>query len=82
MDGQWKFLAYDKKHDQEGGFGYWIENFEGDYTFIEYEKEKVNDPELGEGYWVTHLDGTRNFFKNPEVVIESNDETFDPEAAN
>lgn len=42
----------------------------------------MNDPEQGEGYWVTTLDGTRVFYKNPEVVVENNDETFDPEAAN
>jgi len=53
MEGQWNFRPYDKKHDENGGLGYWIENFNGDYTFIEYERVPIKD-----GFEVTHLDGT------------------------
>ena len=80
MEGQWKFRPFEKFHDAEGGFGYWIEGFSGELTFVEYEKEITE-----EGYYLTHIDGNRVFYPNPteENSLESTTEvdTFDPEAA-
>lgn len=50
--------------------GYWIENFDGDYTFVEYEKRPIEG-----GYMVTQLDGSEVPIMNP--VIEQ--EEFEPE---
>lgn len=80
MEGQWKFVPYKKKHD-EGGFGYWIEGFDGEFTFIEYERERTKS-----GYIITHLDGTRVPYEDPKPEEEKKEplpeDKFDAEKAN
>lgn len=47
MYGEWRFNPFEKEQD-ESGYGYWIENFEGEPTYVEYETERMEvDGQLG-----------------------------------
>ena len=51
-----------------------MEDFNGEYTFVAYEKEITE-----EGYFLTHLDGTQVFYPNPtkDDIEEPPKDVFD-----
>ena len=75
MEGEWSFVPYTKRHDEEGGLGYFVSNFEGGEDYVEYDKTYTED-----GFFITPLDGEEIFYPNP-TEDEEEDELFDLDAA-
>ena len=83
-EGNWEFHPFHKTED-EGGRGYWMENFEGPASYVEYDTERTDG-----GMNIMTLEGPV-FLPDPEPVVETteeefsaadyNDDVFDPNQA-
>ena len=75
----WTFVGDVKTHDEEGGMGYFITDFDGNSTYMEYVKRYTED-----GYYVTTIEEEEVFYEFPKEKVteeESEEDFFNLEAA-